>query len=1023
MSTQSAPGNRLVSLTMLLFICLACLSPGAAHAATCTVTTDADSGTGSLRALVADSSCDTVQFDADRSVVLTSPIGVTRSVTVDVYRRTGPRPGGVIASNKVTISGGKTNRLFNVIAGASLTIRDLTLANGSADNGGAIYNEGSLRIARSTLLGNSATLGGAIYNKGAMMLNFCTLSGNSAATGGTVYNDGGTATLRHSTAAENSASVTGGVIHSAGGTTNVQFSILWGNSAPETAVAGEPSTTQVSKDGVATVSVTQTIIKGGYTGEVAIDAAESNRVRTNLDLDPQLAPLDYPLTRWNYAGVTATKAYFPLSGSSARNAIYSCEKTVVDADDLTCQNCEYEFNSGTGVVCSLGSVQNVGTSLGLNNPSNVTQSTPLNTQFLPISFGTWVSNSEGTVPNSPAGSQIYIFGADNGPSKAGAIITPNPVVVAADKTVSFTATANDISGGYKLQACTVYPYDWIGHTDGGEQVCTEIDLTNSCQQNAVVTNGDDDGVGSLRWALTNTCPGSTITFDKDYTIVVKSLLSWSGGRTIDGTGRKITVSGDGKTVVFYGESGGGTIRDLIIADGYFTDSWTKTHPYDDAMFAGGMQISTNDSSALFSLVNVVFRNNWSDANGGALSIVNEGSSKVTLTNVLFHGNEAAGYGGAIAAISFSNNSPVTYNGNSSTSGTVPVDGNSPYVSGTTVTVLGNSGTLVKTGFTFNCWNTAANGSGTSRVAASSFSMGSANITLYAQWSADVTGPSLTVSTLANGSVTNNATLNVTGTVSDSESGVKNVTVNGNPATVTGGNFTIAITLVDGANTVTTIATDNANNSTTDSRTITLDRAAPGLTITLPADNSTTSNTFTSVTGSVDDATATVTAKVNGGTNTSATMSSTNFSITLNLVSGLNTIDITATDPAGNSSSAKRTVTSDASAPGLSVTSPAQDTGTTETSITVSGLVTESVTSATVSIAVDGQTFNPTVATDGSFSQSITLATDKTYAVVVTATDQAGNTATVQRNIIKTTAGSGDISGDGVVDIADALTHL
>ena len=62
MSTQSAPGNRLVSLTMLLFICLACLSPGAAHAATCTVTTDADSGTGSLRALVADSSCDTDSY-------------------------------------------------------------------------------------------------------------------------------------------------------------------------------------------------------------------------------------------------------------------------------------------------------------------------------------------------------------------------------------------------------------------------------------------------------------------------------------------------------------------------------------------------------------------------------------------------------------------------------------------------------------------------------------------------------------------------------------------------------------------------------------------------------------------------------------------------------------------------------------------------------------------------------------------------------------------------------------------------
>ena len=295
--------------------------------------------------------------------------------------------------------------------------------------------------------------------------------------------------------------------------------------------------------------------------------------------------------------------------------------------------------------------------------------------------------------------------------------------------------------------------------------------------------------------------------------------------------------------------------------------------------------------------------------------------------------------------------------------------------------------------------------------------------MYAQWAADVTGPALTVSTLANGSVTNNATLNVTGTVSDSESGVNSVTVSGNPATITSGSYTVAITLVDGANTVTTIATDNANNTTTDRRTINLDRTAPGLIITLPTDNSLTGNTFTTVTGSVDDATATVTAKVNSGTATSATMSGTNFSITLNLVSGLNTIDITVTDPAGNSSSVKRTVTSDSSAPGLSVTSPAQDISTTETSIIINGTVTESVTTATLSITVDGQTFNPTVATDGSFSQRITLSTDKTYAVVVTATDRAGNTATVQRNVIKTPLASGDINGDGVVDIADALRVL
>ena len=77
---------------------------------------------------------------------------------------------------------------------------------------------------------------------------------------------------------------------------------------------------------------------------------------------------------------------------------------------------------------------------------------------------------------------------------------------------------------------------------------------------------------------------------------------------------------------------------------------------------------------------------------------------------------------------------VFYNGNGSSSGAVPTDA-ATYLSGATVSVFGNTGTLAKTGYTFAGWNTAANGSGTTQAAASTFSMGSANVTLYAQWSA------------------------------------------------------------------------------------------------------------------------------------------------------------------------------------------------------------------------------------------------------------------------------------------------
>ncbi|BCY27651.1 choice-of-anchor D domain-containing protein [Flavobacterium okayamense] len=74
---------------------------------------------------------------------------------------------------------------------------------------------------------------------------------------------------------------------------------------------------------------------------------------------------------------------------------------------------------------------------------------------------------------------------------------------------------------------------------------------------------------------------------------------------------------------------------------------------------------------------------------------------------------------------------VTYDGNGNDSGSVPTDGNA-YNSGDSVTVLGNTGSLGLTGYTFNGWNTAADGSGTSYVASDTFNI-TANTTLYAQW--------------------------------------------------------------------------------------------------------------------------------------------------------------------------------------------------------------------------------------------------------------------------------------------------
>jgi len=89
---------------------------------------------------------------------------------------------------------------------------------------------------------------------------------------------------------------------------------------------------------------------------------------------------------------------------------------------------------------------------------------------------------------------------------------------------------------------------------------------------------------------------------------------------------------------------------------------------------------------------------------------------------------------------------VTYNANGATSGAVPVDNNG-YTSGNAVTVLGNTGNLAISGYTFNDWNTAPDGSGISYSPGGTFTIGSGNVTLYAQWTAIAT---YTVTYNANG---------------------------------------------------------------------------------------------------------------------------------------------------------------------------------------------------------------------------------------------------------------------------------
>jgi glucose/arabinose dehydrogenase len=92
-----------------------------------------------------------------------------------------------------TVSGGGTSRVFEIAAGASVTIEHVTITGGDglanpsdagnfAGGGGGILVDakGTLTISGCTLSGNSASRnGGAIFNQGALTIENCTIDGNS----------------------------------------------------------------------------------------------------------------------------------------------------------------------------------------------------------------------------------------------------------------------------------------------------------------------------------------------------------------------------------------------------------------------------------------------------------------------------------------------------------------------------------------------------------------------------------------------------------------------------------------------------------------------------------------------------------------------------------------------------------------------------------------------------------------------------------------------------------------------------
>ena len=183
-----------ISLTVLLVF-------GLTYTHGSVVNNTLDAGAGSLRQAIADaSSGETITFDGVLSgqviMLASGQLTVDKDLTIDASSL----PDGL------TIDAGQSSRVFNITAGATVTLDSFTVTGGLSPNGvaglagahgGGIFNEGNLTLSRMEIVGNtsgdggagtvgpggSGGVGGGLYNIGSATIEESTFHSNVAGAG------------------------------------------------------------------------------------------------------------------------------------------------------------------------------------------------------------------------------------------------------------------------------------------------------------------------------------------------------------------------------------------------------------------------------------------------------------------------------------------------------------------------------------------------------------------------------------------------------------------------------------------------------------------------------------------------------------------------------------------------------------------------------------------------------------------------------------------------------------------------
>ena len=372
-----------------------------------------------------------ISFGCNGTITLTGPIAITKNVILDGH------------NFSTVISGGNSTRLFNVFPGASLSITNVTLA------------DGSVSITNGTSVTNAE--GAAVYNQGALTFTSCMLSNNTAAIfvttngsafGGAIFNDGGTVNIYQSTLVSNvvvggyyygnlgliyGGVGMGGAIYNNGGIVSVFNSSIFNNQLTALATYGSNGSQGGTALGGAiynasgSLSIYSTVISnnvcvadgdgGGQSAGGAIAALSGNVLLNRVTLSENQ-------TSSQSGSGSTTSQTTPASGGAVYNSA-----------NLTVESCTFNGNSAFANVQSiLASGQVNGSGGAIYNSGNVMLAKS-------VIYSNWVQGSSGHIKSTVPG---------NGGNSLGAGIYNSGQFSATNSTIAFNTA---ISGS----GSQVYP--------------------------------------------------------------------------------------------------------------------------------------------------------------------------------------------------------------------------------------------------------------------------------------------------------------------------------------------------------------------------------------------------------------------------------------------------------------------------------------------------------------------------------------------------------------------------------------